>query len=567
MSNKEAIRKLIGLLAKYKKTIGIIIICLLVSTGLNLCIPLLSKNIMDQGFIGGNKKLLVELVLISFAAYIIMLTIDIFKEKKRIDISADIEYTLSEQSFLHLMRLKIDYFTKTNYAEILNNITLDISTMTSIADEGMFFVVTQIFSITGGVVGLCIINYKLTLLVLLFIPIKYFIIKYFAKKRKKLMNIFIEESQKYASWFGDSIGGIHEVKLFRIWKEKYHEFTHRQRAVIENKKKMSMLGQWNMGADRALLQSLQVIIYIIGANMVFHLELSVGSIFAFITYSSYVTAPISAILNIGYHLSGILPSTKRFYEFMGKEEEGEGEDAGETPESGDIELKNISFSYEKGKEVLKNVSFRIAKGSKTALIGRNGSGKSTIIDLLLRMYEPDKGEILLNQKNILNFSLGEYRKIFSIVSQQIYLFNQTIRHNICLYQEVTEEKLAQAVKNSGLGEFVGRVGLEYMVGENGAMLSGGQKQKIAMARALVHDKPIIIFDEATSNADAKSEMQINQILQSELKEKTIIIVSHKQEILSVADNIAFVDNAEVQQGTYEELYQNSVKFREMVYLR
>ena len=553
MSNKEAVRRLLLLLGKYKKTIVVIVGCLLVSTGLNLCVPLISRRIMDDGFIGGNKKLLIELVLVSMVIYTINSLIDLIKEKKRVDISAKIQYFLSEQSFSHLMKLRVNYFNNTNYAETLNNINMDINQMTSVADSSVFFVITQAFSMTGGIIGLFIIDFRMTILVLLFIPIKCVVMKYFAKKQKQIMDEFIKKNQKYAKWFGDTVGGVREVKLFNILDRKHEEFDQNQKDIIEKQKQMNMLGQWNTITDSLMVQFLSTLLYILGANLVFDLQLSVGSVFAFITYSSYVTGPISAILNIGYLLSGIIPSTKRYYAFMDLEEETDnGETAALCPD--DLKLQQVSFAYEKEKYVLKDVDILFAKGSKTAIIGRNGSGKTTIINLLTRMYEPTSGKIMLGTEDISELPLPEYRNMVSVVSQQIYLFNDTIRNNICLYKRVDDVIVEEACKDSGLEDFIKEVSLDYVVGQNGAMLSGGQKQKIALARALIHDKPIVIFDEATSNTDAYSEQQINGLLDTKLKEQTVIVITHKKEILNKVDQIVVLkEGVVIDNGTYDEL--------------
>ena len=553
MSNKEAVRRLLLLLGKYKKTIVVIVGCLLVSTGLNLCVPLISRRIMDDGFIGGNKKLLIELVLVSMVIYTINSLIDLIKEKKRVDISAKIQYFLSEQSFSHLMKLRVNYFNNTNYAETLNNINMDINQMTSVADSSVFFVITQAFSMTGGIIGLFIIDFRMTILVLLFIPIKCVVMKYFAKKQKQIMDEFIKKNQKYAKWFGDTVGGVREVKLFNILDRKHEEFDQNQKDIIEKQKQMNMLGQWNTITDSLMVQFLSTLLYILGANLVFDLQLSVGSVFAFITYSSYVTGPISAILNIGYLLSGIIPSTKRYYAFMDLEEETDnGETAALCPD--DLKLQQVSFAYEKEKYVLKDVDILFAKGSKTAIIGRNGSGKTTIINLLTRMYEPTSGKIMLGTEDISELPLPEYRNMVSVVSQQIYLFNDTIRNNICLYKRVDDVIVEEACKDSGLEDFIKEVSLDYVVGQNGAMLSGGQKQKIALARALIHDKPIVIFDEATSNTDAYSEQQINGLLDTKLKEKTVIVITQKKEILNKVDQIVVLkEGVVIDNGTYDEL--------------
>lgn len=542
MSNKEAVQKLLALLKNYKKVIAVIVSCLFLSTGLNLCVPLISRQIMDDGFIGGNRERLIKLVLYSLLIYFISSVIDMIKEKKRIDILAKIQYSLSEESFSHLMKTKVSYFSNKNYAEILDNINVDIRNMTSIADEGVFFVVTQAFSMTGGVIGLFILDYRMSILVLLFIPIKYLLMKYFAKQRKKVMDAFIMDSQRYANWFGDTVGGVREVKLFGIFDSKHKEFAEKQKEVVHKQKRLNILSQWNNFTDTMLVQILVTLIYIVGSNLVFQLQLSVGSVFAFITYSTYVTGPISAILNIGYLLSGIIPSTKRYYEFMDMEEEDWEKEYTAVPRFGDIEFQQVFFSYEKDKPVLENVNFTFPKGSKTALIGKNGSGKSTIIDLLLRIYEPTQGQILLAGERISDMPLAEYRDMISVVSQDIYLFNDTIRNNICLYKQVDEHLVLDACKDSGLSEFMEEVSLDYSVGQNGVMLSGGQKQKIALARALIHDRPIVVFDEATSNTDAYSEQQIHALLHTRLRDKTVIVITHKKGILSEVDQIEVLDS-------------------------
>lgn len=564
MDNKEAVKRLLLLLSRYKKTIIAIVCCLFISTGLSLCVPLISQRIMDDGFIGGNKKLLIELVLASMVIYTINSLIDIIKEKKRVDISAKIQYFLSEQSFSHLMKLRVNYFNNTNYAETLNNINMDINQMTAIADSSVFFVITQAFSMAGGIIGLFIIDFRMTMLVLLFIPIKCVVMKYFAKKQKQIMDESITRHQKYARWFGDTVGGVREVKLFNIFDKKHEEFILNQNDIIEKQKQMNMLSQWNIIIDSIMVQFLSTLLYILGANLVFDLQLSVGSVFAFITYSAYVTGPISAILNIGYLLSGIIPSTKRYYDFMELKEE---DDSGTliVPDFGELVLKNIFFGYEVDKPILVDVNIDFPKGSKTALIGRNGSGKTTIINLITRLYIPINGKILLNGTDISMISLQEYRNMVSVVSQQIYLFNDTIRNNICLYKQVDDAMLEEACKDSGLEDFIKEVSLDYVVGQNGAMLSGGQKQKIALARALIHDKPIIIFDEATSNTDAYSEQQINGLLNTKLKEKTVIVITHKKEILSEVDQIVVLKEGVVADiGKYDELIGKNNELKIMI---
>lgn len=561
MNNRNEIKKLINLLKSYTKTITFIIICLFVSVGINMLLPLVTKNIMDKGFIAGDYKELIKLVIITIALYIFNSSIDILKEKKRIDIATKIQYQLAEQSYKHLMNLKIHYFSKSNYAEFFSNINVDINKMTSITDENVFFAITQIFNILGGIVGLLIINVKLTLLVLVFIPIKYYITKYFVKQNGKNVSEYIKANQEYANWFGNTIGGVREIRLFGIGDHEEKVFAKKQNKIISSQRRISLLSKWNVVTDSVVIEILIMTLYIVGGSYVIKQELSVGSIFAFITYVSYVTGPISLILNIGYFLSGIIPSTKRYYKFMDLEEENYDELLSEAIFES-IKFDKVSFGYEKNNNVLDNVNFCIPKGSKTVIIGSNGSGKSTIIELILRMYDVQQGEILIGEKNIKTLNLKDYRELISIVSQEIYLFNDSILNNICLYRNISEQKLMEAIRDSGLEEFISEKSLNYIVGENGSMLSGGQKQKIAIARALIQDKPILIFDEATSNVDTSSKVIINNLIKDKLKEKTVIAITHSLELLKDIDNIILLnENKAKEYSSFNELLEENKDYK------
>ena len=553
MTDKQAVRKLIGLLTEYKWTICMIIASLILSTILNFCIPLISRRIMDDGFVAGDKSLLIKLAIASFVIYFLIASIEVFTEKLRINLSVEIQYGLNEEAFNHLIRVKMDYFDKHNYAETFSNLNMDISNINSIADEGMFIVVTQIFSIIGGIIGLFILDYRMTIIVLTFIPVKYVVMKWFAKRRKILMDSFIELSRDYAGWFGDTVGGIREVRLLGILNRKQTEFSNRQAKIISEQKKLNMLSQWNVGIDSIMVQALVLVIYIVGANLVFDMCLTVGTVFAFITYSVYVTGPISAILNIKYLLSGIIPSTKRYYDFLSEPEESS-TDGKELPVWDEVIFDKVTFSYDEKIPAVENINLCILKGHKTAFVGKNGCGKSTLIELLLRLRKPQVGNIRVGDINIEELSLMKYRELFSVVSQDVYLFNDTIRNNIRLYKDIDDETINKACEDSGLTDFIKEVSLDYNVGANGAMLSGGQKQKVALARALVLDRPIFILDEATSNADVSSELQINSLLRTRLKEKTVIVISHRESVLKEMDQIILMDAGRiVQVDDYERM--------------
>lgn len=230
------------------------------------------------------------------------------------------------------------------------------------------------------------------------------------------------------------------------------------------------------------------------------------------------------------------------------------------------EADTENLRYSKGTRPAKGHNMAIAEWPTNSSVGQSGRvDYALFVDTKLIGVIEASGEILLGAENISELPLPEYRNMVSVVSQQIYLFNDTIRNNICLYKQIDDTVIEAACKDSGLEDFIKEVSLDHVVGQNGAMLSGGQKQKIALARALVHDKPIIIFDEATSNTDAYSEQQINGLLDTRLKDKTVIVITHKKEILSKVDQIVVLKEGVVADlGRYDDLIGKSDELNVML---
>lgn len=561
---KASVSELLKLLLPYKFGISGIILILILNAIFSLILPLLSKSIMDDGFIGGDQGVLILRVMQTLILVILICGIDIVKDKIRIGIQNDLKLNLSSNSFQHLSRLNMSYFDEKNDAEILNNLRMDIENICMVADNSLFFVFAQVFSIIGGMVGLFILNAKLAGLVILLIPIKYLIARYFAKKNKKIMQQYIESEEAYSKWFGDVVSGMREIKLFNLYQHKYVELQGYQERIVKSSKKANLLLTYNTTVEKITMQLLMSCIYILGAIQVFNLETSVGTTFAFISYSAYVTSPITAIMNIKQMLAGIFPSVERYVAFINIEEEQvEGE---KVPSMGDIILTDVSMYYDTNpnKYAIQNLSLTIKAGSKTAVIGTNGSGKSTLINLLLRLYRYNSGNITMNGVEISSLNLDDYRSMFSVVSQDVVLFNGTIKDNLCLYKDFSDSAIKFAIQASGLEGFIKEHSLDYVVGERGTALSGGEKQKLSLARAILHDKPILILDEATANTDVYSKKYIHNYL-FEATEKTVIIITHSDEVLQMMDDIVFLENGKVLcHGTYQELLSQNKDFQNMM---
>ncbi len=552
--NRVIIIRLLKLLKTYIKKISAIFICIVASTGISMLFPMLSKQIMDNGLLVQDFGVVIKFSLIILAIALLEQAIGLLETKYYSYVNSVFQYSLTKMAFKHLQKLRLQYFNNTNFSEIMSNIGMDVGNISRVCDKGTFIILSQVFRIIGGMIGLLIIDWKLTIIVLLVVPVRYFTVMVLAKKRKLMVNDFMEYSREYASWYGDTISGIKEIKLWGIDRIKIGEFIKKQRNIVKMNIKIAFIDKFNECSENIVFQGINCALSILGAYMVFRNELTIGGLFAFLTYSVYVIGPISAILNIGYNFSNVVPSAKRFFDFLDMETEDDVIDKnllrldGNEVE-GNVKFENVSFSYKDGQKILNNIHLKINYGEKIAIIGANGSGKSTLINLLLRFYKPQEGKILIDEIDINDIRLRNYRGLISVVSQDVYLFNTTIEKNISIGTKFNEATIRKVAIKSGAYDFIKEMPLKYKseVGRNGSNLSGGQRQKIAMARAFARKSKILILDEATANYDMESEAYVNQLLATEFKDSTVLVISHKPDILSKVDKIWMVDG-----GTVEE---------------
>ncbi len=570
--NKELYIRLFKLLKPYFKKISLIFACIIVSAGINMLIPLLSKQIMDNGLLVKNFNVVVKFSLITMAIVLIEQAIGLLETKYFSYVNSIFQYSLLKMAFKHLQKLKLSYFNNTNFSEIMGNIGMDVGNISRICDKGTFIIISQVFRIIGGLIGLLIIDWKLTLIVLFVAPVRYFIVNFLAKKRKDMFEEFMEYNRDFSSWYGDTISGMKEIKLCGLDRIKTGEFIKKQRKIVKMNIKMAFLDKFNEYSESVVFQGISSALYILGAYMAFRNDLTIGGLFAFLTYSSYVIGPISAILNIGYNFSNIIPSTKRFFEFLDMETEG-GINRGnhvrlaDNQVRGDIRFEDVSFSYKEEEKILNKINLNINAGEKIAIIGANGSGKSTLINLLLRFYKPQEGKILIDGIDINNIRLRDYRSLISVVSQDLYLFNTTIENNISTGSKADSSIISKAAVRSGAFDFIKDMPLKYKseVGRNGSRLSGGQRQKIAMARAFARHSKILILDEATANYDVESEAYVNKMLTTEFKDSTVLVISHKPDILTKVDKIWMVHEGNIQEYiSFGDLKNNSTVYKELL---
>lgn len=550
--DRSVIKRVLLLYRPYLRKILIVLLCMVVSTGIHMIMPFIGKLVMDNGLIPKDFMMVLYLSVASILLMLLDEGIGIFEMKYWAYLNSMLSYSMNKAAIKQLLKSRIDFFNNTNFSEIMNNISMDIRNISRISERSTFFVITQIFTIIGGITGLVLIDWKLSLVVLCIIPLRYVLVKYLTAKRRRCFEQYMEYYKDYSSWFGDLIGGIKEVKLWGIDTVVMGQFIKKQRRIIKADIYMNMVDKLNDFSDSILYDLLTNALYIIGAHLIIGNSLTIGGLFAFITYSSYVTHPISAILTIGYSFSSVIPAAGRYFGFLDMEREKDGAvksapEAWSRKMQGAIRFEDVSFSYDGTKKVLDKVNIDIKAGERVAIVGSNGSGKSTLINLLQRFYTPESGRILLDGEDISTLRLRDYRRQITFISHDAYLFNASVRENIRLFTRKQDLRIYKAAQASGAHEFVRSLqdGYESRIGRNGTKLSGGQRQKIALARAFMRDSAILVLDEATCNFDVDSEEQLYETLEKDFEGKTVIVITHRPHILKNMDRVLLVEEGSV----------------------
>lgn len=541
---------------KHKKYFGGIAVCIISISIITFVQPLIIRQITDRGMIGKDIKCILDfsifLLLISLMGQII----EVIQTSLFSDAHNEFTCFLYTKVYWKMNRLKLQYFDEKGSADFTNMIRTDISNMASITDQITAISVSSILQVGSGIIGLSIIDWKMAIFVVSFIPIKYGIISYFSKRKSVVMQEWIENERKFSGWFGDCIHGIYEMKVWNLFQFKSNRFEKLQRKMLESYRKNIMLDQYRNISMSMLDSVINAVLYILAGVFIVNNKLTVGSAFAFITYSGYIMSPISFFVNMKYYFAQIKPSAERFSEFLQQPEENQGNIKEEANNYCDaatkhsiVEVEHVCFGYSPEQLVLRDVSFSVYPGEKIAIIGENGSGKSTLLNVLSGIYQAQQGEIKIQGCPVSMQGVEKLREKLAVIPQNPYLFQGTIEENINVDGKSSYEEVVSACEKSGALAFITKLekGFDYQIGKNAAKLSGGEKQKIAVARALLKEADILLMDEATEGYDAESSMALHRLLCAELAEKTIIFVTHRYEELEGVDKVYRLSNGVINQ--------------------
>ena len=477
-------------------------------------------------------------------------------------------YDLRDQVFTALQRLSISYYENRSTGEIMNRVNNDVEHVERIFIDGIESLLMSSLTLIGISAILFSLNWKLALLSLLPIPLLVFSAAYFTGRVHKFYRGVRESSAELNAYLQDAVSGIRETMGFN--REAYERERFNQRSKTYSDSNLRVMTLWSMySPSMIVVGSLgSVIILWYGTGEVLAGVLSVGELVAFVGYLALFYVPINQIHSVYHMLQHALAAGERVFEILDTQP-----DVGNRPGvvcpagklRGDVAARHVSFHYRLDIPVLKDVNFEVKAGEHIALVGPSGAGKSPLIKLLMRFYDVEDGAVTLDGRDLRDLPLAYVREQIGLVQQEPFLFNGTVKENIA-YGDLSagQARLEEVAQAARAHEFVVELPEKYdtWIGERGVKLSVGQKQRISIARVLLKDPPIIIFDEATSNIDTETEVKIREALEELTHNRTTFIIAHRLSTLRHVDRIFVLDGGRlVEEGTHETLLARSGIYR------
>ena len=557
------IKRIFSYLKPYRAQLLFVLIAILCSAVLTLMPSVLTGRIIDDGLIAKDLNKLIFYIVLSFGVTLIANLIGILESYLNTWIAQHITYDMRNSMYTHLQKMSQRFFTNNNQGDIITRMTSDISGVQQIITNTLTSIISNSITLAVALVLMFRENWKLALVGIAVVPLFVIPTRSAGKRRWTITR----ESQACSDEINGilnetlSVSGQLLVKLFGMEKTEYDRYEAANKKMIGLNIKESMAGLWFRMALGTFTNIGPMLIYLVGGiiMMRFDQTVTVGQISVLVALLSKMYMPVNQLLNIQVDWIRSMAMFTRIFEYYDMKPEIENAPDAVTPASadGEVEFRNVRFYYEPEREILHNISFKLDKGNCIAIVGPSGSGKSTLINLIPRLYDVIEGSVLFDGRDVKTLDLEFLRRNIGIVSQETYLFNGTIRDNLLYAKpDATEEELIEACKRANIYDFIEKqeTGLDTIVGNRGLKLSGGEKQRISIARILLKDPALMIFDEATSALDSISEQKIQDAIEPLIESRTSILIAHRLSTILAADEILVIKDGEIaERGTHEEL--------------
>jgi len=554
---------------KYISQILIIFLFIIISALSTTGVAWLLDPAIKKIFVEKNTTLLFVIPVLIVLAFMLKSFSTYIIRTKTIKISFNIVKNIQILMANKILKSDTSFIISKHSGKFISNFTNDTQTLLHVINGIAISAVKEFFTLIALMGLMFYQNWKLSILAIIMIPVAAFFSKKLGRKMGKFVNKSLEASEIFTKFLSEILKATSVIKIFQREDEELKNFKNviEQRIEVMTRVERARLGAGPIMETITGMAIAIVVFY--GGYLSINNEIEIGSFFSFLTALMLAYQPVRALAGVNIGINEGMVAAKRVYSLL------------DTPntildnphakilniQNKEIIFNNVYFSYPDGTAALKKISTRITGGSTVALVGKSGSGKSSFINLLPRFYDIQNGEIIIDGQNIKNITLESLRKEIAVVSQEVTLFDDTVRANIAYGKlNATEDEIMNASRNAAADKFIKKLplGYETLIGENGIMLSGGQKQRLSIARAILKNSSIILLDEATSALDAESESKVKYAIDNLIKNRTTIIIAHRLSTIKNADKIIVLSEGSlVEEGTHEELLINSDTYKKL----
>ena len=557
------------LIWNYRHRLALGGVLMILSRAAGLVLPASSKYLVDN-VIGKQQYQLLKWIALAVGISTLVQALTSFALTQILGIAAQRAITeMRKRVQTQIEKLPISFFDSTQSGQLISRIMNDAEGIRNLVGTGLVQLVGSVVTALVSIVVLFYINWRLTSVTLIVLAAFGGVLAYAFKKLRPIFRERNVINAEVTGRLGESLGGIRIVKAYTAEKREEIIFARGAHRLLRNVAK-SMTGVSAVTAFSSLIiGAISVVMILVGGNSVISGAMTIGDLFMYIFFTSLMAFPIIELTSIGTQITDALAGLDRIREILGKTTEDE-EDESKTAlprVEGGVAFEDVHFEYEANTPVLRGISFDSEAGTTTALVGSSGSGKSTILSLVLNFIQPTSGRVLIDGKDLQTIKLHDYRRYLGVVLQDDFLFDGTILENVRFSNpQASFNEIKEACRIAYCDEFIEKFekGYETIVGERGVKLSGGQRQRLAIARALLANPRILILDEATSSLDSESEQMIQEGLNTLRKGRTTFVIAHRLSTIRSADKILVIEAGKiVESGTHDELLEINGRYKQL----